>query len=49
MPPLLSLFTVATLTAAGSACFFLGAYLMIPELFDDEEEASESTAVGKLE
>jgi hypothetical protein len=27
-------------TAAGGACFLLGSYLMIPELFDEEEESN---------
>jgi hypothetical protein len=34
-----SLFFAGFYTAAGGLCFLLGSYLMIPELFDEEEEA----------
>ena len=34
-----SLFVASFYTAAGGVCFFIGAYLMIPELFDEEEES----------
>jgi len=37
-----SLFFASFYTAAGGACFFIGAYLMIPELFDEEEEPGAS-------
>jgi len=34
-----SLFWAGFYTAAGGLCFLLGSYLMIPELFDEEEES----------
>jgi hypothetical protein len=34
-----SLFWASFYTAAGGVCFFIGAYLMIPELFDEAEES----------
>jgi hypothetical protein len=43
--PASTLFWAGFFTAAGGLCFLVGSYLMIPELFDDEEgsEASAST------
>lgn len=39
-----SLFFASFYTAAGGVCFFIGAYLMIPELFDEEEELGASAS-----
>jgi hypothetical protein len=39
-----SLFFASFYTAAGGVCFFIGAYLMIPELFDEEEESGASAS-----
>jgi hypothetical protein len=33
-------------TCAGAVCFFVGAYLLIPELFEPQVSTSEPTAVG---
>jgi hypothetical protein len=35
-----ALFRASFYTAAGGLCFLLGSYLMIPELFDEEEQPS---------
>ena len=37
-----ALFRAGIYTAAGGLCFLLGSYLMIPELFDEEEETGAS-------
>jgi hypothetical protein len=39
-----SLFFASFYTAAGGVFFFIGAYLMIPELFDEEEQSGASTS-----
>jgi hypothetical protein len=39
-----ALFWAGFYTAAGGLCFLLGSYLMIPELFDEEEEARTSVS-----
>jgi hypothetical protein len=39
-----SLFFASFYTAAGGVCFFIGAYLMIPELFDEEEQSGASAS-----
>jgi hypothetical protein len=39
-----SLFFASFYTAAAGLCFFIGAYLMIPELFDEEEESGTSAS-----
>jgi hypothetical protein len=39
-----SLFWAALYTAAGGLCFLVGSYLMIPELFDQEEESRAGTS-----
>ena len=39
-----ALFWAAFYTAAGGLCFLVGSYLMIPELFDEEEDASASAS-----
>jgi hypothetical protein len=39
-----SLFFAGFYTAAGGVCFFIGAYLMIPELFDEEDASGASAS-----
>jgi len=39
-----ALFRAGFYTAAGGLCFFVGSYLMIPELFDEEEESGGSAS-----
>jgi hypothetical protein len=39
-----ALFWASFYTAAGGLCFLVGSYLMIPELFDEEQESGSSAA-----